>query len=360
MLRPAPAQAVRRHFAQRLAASGFQADAAQSFALDALADWLETLPGGRRGWLRRPAGGFYLWGGVGRGKSFVMDCFFQGAPLAAKRRVHFHAFLQELQARLLAHAGQPDPLARVAAELAGEVRLLCFDEFHVHDIGDAILLGRLLEALLRARVGVVVTSNYAPASLCPNPLHHERFKPFIRVLERHMRIVELDGGVDYRSRGGGHWGQYHWPESLQSLLDWRRELGLGAPAAPLQVNRLSLAPLGQDARSLWLDFAALFPVPSSTRDYLWLCERFERIAISGLPCLDRHSPDVRQRFLNFVDIAYDAGTELLLSSRASLDELCRERPHEDFARTRSRLAQLRPQALGDHGMLNCDRPAAGR
>ncbi|WP_349616270.1 cell division protein ZapE [Azotobacter salinestris] len=345
MHRPAPAQAVRRHFAERLAASGFRADAAQSSALDQLADWLESLLSSKRGWLRRPVGGLYLWGGVGRGKSFVMDCFFLGAPLAAKRRVHFHAFLQELQVRLLAHTGQPDPLARVAAELAGEVRLLCFDEFHVHDIGDAILLGRLLEALLQAQVGVVVTSNYVPASLCPNPLHHERFKPFIRVLEKHMRIVELDGGVDYRSRSVRDWGQYHWPESPQSLQDWRRELGLGVPAASLAVNRLSLQPLGLDARSLWLDFAALFPVPSSTRDYLWLCERFERIAISGLPCLDRHSADVRQRFLNFVDIAYDAGVELLLSSRTSLDELCRERPHEDFARTRSRLAQLRPRLL---------------
>jgi len=343
----APAQAVRRHFATRLAASGFQADAAQSFALDTLAEWLETLLNGKRGWLRRPIGGLYLWGGVGRGKSFVMDCFFQGAPLAAKRRVHFHAFLQELQVRLLAHTGQPDPLARVAGELAGEVRLLCFDEFHVHDIGDAILLGRLLEALLRAQVGVVVTSNYAPAALCPNPLHHERFKPFIRVLEKHLRVVELDGGVDYRSRSSRDWGQYHWPESPQSLHDWHRALGLAVPAAPLQVNRLKLQPLGQDARSLWLDFAALFPVPSSTRDYLWLCERFERIAISGLPCLDRHSLDVQQRFLNFVDIAYDAGIELLLSSEASLESLCRVRGHEDFARTRSRLAQLRPRTWGD-------------
>lgn len=315
---------MRRHFAERLAASGFQADAAQSLALGQLAEWLEELLGGRCSWLRRPVTGLYLWGGVGRGKSFVMDCFFQGAPLAAKRRVHFHAFLQELQ-----------------------VRLLCFDEFHVHDIGDAILLGRLLEALLQAQVGVVVTSNYAPAALCPNPLHHERFKPFIRVLERHMRIVELDGGVDYRSRGGRDWGQYHWPESPHSLQDWRRELGLGVPAEPLAVNRLNLQPLGQDARSLWLDFAALFPVPSSTRDYLWLCARFERIAISGLPCLDRHSPDVQQRFLNFVDIAYDAGIELLLSSETSLENLCRERVHEDFARTRSRLAQLRPRVLAD-------------
>lgn len=347
MHRPAPAQAVRRHFAERLAASGFQADAAQSFALGQLADWLEELLGGRRSWLRRPVTGLYLWGGVGRGKSFVMDCFFQAAPLAAKRRVHFHAFLQELQVRLLAHTGQPDPLARVAGELAGEVRLLCFDEFHVHDIGDAILLGRLLEALLKAQVGVVITSNYAPAALCPNPLHHERFKPFIRVLERHLRVVELDGGVDYRSRGGRDWGQYHWPETPHSLQDWRRELGLAVPPEPLAVNRLSLVPLGQDARSLWLDFAALFPVPSSTRDYLWLCARFERIAISGLPCLDRHTLDVQQRFLNFVDIAYDAGIELLLSSETSLEKLCRERVHEDFARTRSRLAQLRPRVLAD-------------
>lgn len=336
-----PAAAVRQHFAEQLAARGYQADAAQSSVLERLAVWLEQQLGGRRGWLRRHSAGIYLWGGVGRGKSFVMDCFFQAAPVAAKRRVHFHGFLQELQTRLLAYSGQPDPLERVAEELAGEVRLLCFDEFHVHDIGDAILLGRLLKCLLHARVAVVVTSNYAPSALCPNPLHHERFKPFIRILQQHMQILELDGGVDYRARSGREWGGYRWPETPAGLKALRDELGWPEPQDLLQVNRLRLQPLGQRDGGVWLQFAELFEVPSSTRDYLWLCQHFEQIVISGLPSLDSRSLDVQQRFLNFVDIAYDAGTCLQLSSEVSLGQLCVARAHEDFARTRSRLAQLR-------------------
>lgn len=336
------AATLRKGFAAQLAERGLTADPAQQAVFARLADWLQRQLGGRRGWLRRHSGGVYLWGGVGRGKSLVLDAFFAAAPLDAKRRVHFHAFLQDVQQRLLRFTGQPDPLALVARELAGEVRLLCFDEFHVHDIGDAILLGRLLQHLLHERVGVVLTSNYAPAALCPNPLYHERFKPFIRLLQQRLAVIELDGGRDYRPLSVRDWGRYCWP-APGAEAHLAEALGLAPDGAGevLAVNRLRLTPLARSQDRLWLRFADLFEAPSATADYLWLCRNFACLAISGIPPLDQRSVDVQQRFLNFVDIAYDSGVQLLLGSAVALDELCVKRAQADFARTRSRLAQLR-------------------
>ena len=165
---------IQQRFADALQARGYRADPAQQRAIDQLAGWLERWLRGRSSWLRAPSSGVYLWGGVGRGKSFVMDAFFAAAPVTSKRRVHFHAFLHEVQLRA-GLTGQPDPLRLIAAEIAGQSRLLCFDEFHVHDIGDAMLLGRLLQHLEQAGVGLVCTSNYPPAGLCPNPLYRDRF-----------------------------------------------------------------------------------------------------------------------------------------------------------------------------------------
>lgn len=336
------ASTLHQRFAEQLAERDLTADPAQQAAFARLAEWLQRQLGGRCGWLRRHSGGVYLWGGVGRGKSLLLDCFFAAAPLQDKRRVHFHAFLQDVQQRLLRFVGQPDPLARVARELAGEVRLLCFDEFHVHDIGDAILLGRLLQHLLHEQVGVVLTSNYPPAGLCPNPLYHERFQPFIRLLQQRLTVLELDGGRDYRPLSERDWGRYCWPTPAADT-HLAEELGLTPNGAGevLVVNRLRLQPLARSQDTLWLEFAALFEVPSATADYLWLCRHFRCLAIGGIPPLDQRSLDVQQRFLNFVDIAYDSGVQLLLGSDVALDQLCVARAQTDFARTRSRLAQLR-------------------
>lgn len=334
----APAAAVRRHFAEELAARGYRADAAQQRVLDYLAGWLDAQLGSPRLWRRRPVAGVYLWGGVGRGKSFVMDCLFAAAPLSNKRRVHFHGFLQELQQRLLRHSGQPDPLAKVATELAGEARLLCFDEFHVHDIGDAILLGRLLECLLREGVALVFTSNYAPAELCPHPLYHARFKPFIGLLQRHLQVLQLDAGEDYRQQARVGWGRFIQAPGVEA----QRALGQILPLAPgdLRLKRMSFVVRGRTEQGVWLAFAALFEAPSSPRDYLALCEQFRCIVINDVPALHGRSRDVQQRFINFIDIAYDSGVTLWLASELSLAQLCAGADACDFSRTYSRLRQL--------------------
>ncbi|BAN48832.1 cell division protein ZapE [Metapseudomonas resinovorans] len=343
---------IERHFDALLEARGYRADTAQRTAIVQLGQWLESFLGGKSGWLRRLPAGIYLWGGVGRGKSFVMDAFFAAAPVAAKRRVHFHAFLQELQERMREFAGQPDPLALAAKALAGEARLLCFDEFHVHDIGDAVLLGRLLKVLVEEGVGLVCTSNYDPDGLCPNPLYRERFKPAIALIEKRFLVLQLDAGEDYRLRRGDQetWGRYCWPQSgfAEGWIEAR--LGLGAAAerdAVVSVNHHPLRLLAMGGESAWLDFDELCRRPHSSADFLWLCRRFRQLAISNVPCLGEEAIDVQQRMVNLIDIAYDAGTELLLASQASLDDLCRGKPHMDFSRTRSRLQQLRPVRPGE-------------
>ncbi|MCF7203506.1 cell division protein ZapE [Pseudomonas sp. JM10B5a] len=335
---------VERHFQQLLAARCYQADAAQQQAIGQLARWLDGWLRGRAGWLRAPKAGVYLWGGVGRGKSFVMDAFFAAAPLAAKRRVHFHAFLHEIQLRLQQIGGQADPLATVAAEIATQTRLLCFDEFHVHDIGDAMLLGRLLRHLVDAGVGLVCTSNYPPAGLCPNPLYRDRFQPAIALLERRFAVLGLEGGEDYRQRAGYCWGDCAMLAEAAQGAWVAHQLGLDASAerdVTLLVNRRPLALLARQAQNAWLHFDVLCREPRASADFLWLAEAFHGLALSGVPRLDAQPIDVQQRFLNLIDILYDQGNYLLLVGEAPPEALLRDGGHVDFSRTRSRLQQLR-------------------
>ncbi len=347
------AQRVRRHFQDLLEARGYRADSAQLAAVDALGQWLGEFLAGRNRWFRRRPAGIYLWGGVGRGKSFVMDAFFAAAPVEGKRRVHFHAFLQELQVRMLAFSGQPDPLVKVAREIAEQTQLLCFDEFHVHDIGDAILLGRLLKVLEEQGVGLVCTSNYSPDKLCPNPLYRERFKPAIALIEKRFVILSVDGGEDYRLRATEleAWGRFYWPQpaALDELIP--RQLGLAEDAVFAQVLEVNHHPLhvhAHDDHGAWLDFAELFATPRSAADYLWLMERFARIAVAGLDRLDDYPQDVSQRFLNFIDIAYDRRQQLHLYSQVALEQLAEGGNAVDFARTLSRLRQLQVVPLADN------------
>ncbi|WP_434457169.1 cell division protein ZapE [Stutzerimonas urumqiensis] len=336
---PSTATLIGQRFEQALADRAFVPDPAQKAAMRALADWLDARLRPRR-WRRQPAAGVYLWGGVGRGKSFVMDRFFEAAPVADKRRVHFHAFLQEVQVRSAEFAGRPDPLRLLAEAIAQRTRLLCFDEFHVHDIGDARLLGRLLEGLVEAGVGLVCTSNYAPRGLCPNPLYRERFAPTIAVIERRFQVLELDGGEDYRQRGDYRWGDYRQAEAS----DWLAGAPGPGPQAvhdvACEVHHRPLHLLGRDGDTAWLTVDELFREPRSSRDYLWLCDQFRRLVVGPLAPLHGERTDVIQRFVNFIDNVYDADLHLTLVGTAPREALLDPAAHPDLARTASRLAQL--------------------
>jgi cell division protein ZapE len=334
---------IQNGFKSRLTERGYQADRAQQAAIESLALWFESWSSRRTRWFRKQAAGIYLWGGVGRGKSFVMDAFFASVPIERKRRVHFHAFLQELQQRMRRFAGQPDPLVLAIKALATEVQLLCFDEFHVHDIGDAMLLRRLLDVLVDEGVGLVMTSNYSPDALCPNPLYRERFVRAIRTIERRFTVISLDGGTDYREQEGYCWGHFVSPES--DMPDHVAGL-LGLPISRhtpeiLTVNQHPLRILGRLESSVWVWFEDICGQAHSTSDYLWLTSQFSHIALSGVPPMADQPTDACQRFINFVDIAYDKSIRLVMGSDSDLDTLCMGSPHQDFARTRSRLKQLK-------------------
>jgi len=336
---------VEQTFAALLETRGFHAAPAQQAAIELLARWLDGWLRGRRGWLRTPKSGVYLWGGVGRGKSFVMDAFFAAAPVEAKRRVHFHAFLQEVLEQLKDITGEPDPLALVASRIAADTRLLCFDEFHVHDLGDAMLLGRLLKHLVERGVGVVATSNYEPRALCPNPLYRDRFKPAIELIERRFEVYNLDGGEDFRQRveSGYVWGKFAQVLS-GAQAEWvARRLQLDGSAErdiSVEVNQRPLYIRARQQATAWLDFDELCRLPRSSADFLWLNRTFERLVITGVPTLDGEGIDVQQRFLNLIDIFYDSGVELILVAEVSPEDLLSAGAHVDFSRTRSRLQQL--------------------
>ncbi|MCQ4306458.1 cell division protein ZapE [Pseudomonas stutzeri] len=352
------ARQVEQAFEALLASRGYRADPAQKAAIELLARWLDGWLRGRRGWLRASKSGVYLWGGVGRGKSFVMDAFYAAAPVEAKRRVHFHAFLQYILERLKQITGRPDPLALIAREIAADTRLLCFDEFHVHDIGDAMLLGRLLQHLVEQGIGIVATSNYPPRALCPNPLYRDRFKPAIELIEHRFEIYNLDGGQDYRQRAesGYVWGEFA-RVAAEAQAGWvERRLQLPASAERDVRGELNHRPLCLQARhqaTAWLAFDELCRLPRSSADFVWLSRTFERLAVTGVPLLDEQGIDVQQRFLNLIDILYDSGVELLLAAEANPQALLSAGAHVDFARTRSRLQQLRVIETEGSGGVHC-------
>ncbi|MGH8389535.1 MAG: cell division protein ZapE [Pseudomonas sp.] len=288
--------------------------------------------------------GLYLHGAVGRGKSWLLDGFFQAIPLAQKQRLHFHEFFARLHHGMHNHRDQPDALATTLDELLSDCRVLCFDEFHVHDIGDAMLITRLFKALFRRGILLLVTSNYAPEGLLPNPLYHARFKPVIDLINARMQVMEVGGPHDYRSQARNHaqqlftQGQYVWPAT-----DAQRQAAnlpeANAPAIALPVGTRHLPARYCEGRVVGFNFGDLCDQPTAVMDYLELCRRFDHWIIDQLPNLADCSIAAQQRFINLVDVLYDQDKHLILLGQCSLRESL-DGDAIDLARTRSRLGQL--------------------
>jgi len=330
-------------------------DHAQATALDrlqTLADELTAFREARQSALKRLFAppdvprGVYLHGGVGRGKSFLMDAFFAAVPVPRKTRVHFHAFMRDVHAGLAQVKDEEDPLAVVAAGIARQWRLVCFDEFHVSDIADAMILGRLLTALFEAGVVFVMTSNYAPDDLWPNGLQRERFLPTIALIKRWLDVVEMDAGVDYRLRALTHLDTWHVPAgpsadaALARAFDAMRsgddeDRRLMVEGRTLQARRRS-------GSMAWFDFAALCDGPRSQRVYLELARRFSVLIVSDIPRLGPDTADQARRFTWLIDILYDHRVKLLASAEAPAEALYTQGPNaHEFPRTVSRLTEMR-------------------
>jgi cell division protein ZapE len=340
-----------RHLATRggVPDSGQRAAAAR---LDRLARELEAFRAARQSTLRRllspPAvpRGVYLWGGVGRGKSLLMDAFFAAVAIRRKRRVHFHAFMRDVHEGLATLKHEPDPLATVADRISKRHRLICFDEFHVSDIADAMILGRLLQALLGRGTVFVMTSNFRPDLLWPDGIQRDRFLPAIELIERELDVVEVEGGVDYRLRAleqGRAWLVPAGP-AAEAELSRRFDAMAHGPDEDrrLAIEGRTIVARRRSGSTVWFDFAALCDGPRSQRDYLEIARRFAVVFVSGIPVMGPDTADLARRFTWLVDILYDHRVKLVASAAAEPEALYREGPaaHE-FPRTASRLAEMR-------------------
>lgn len=331
---------VHDYFRHKAHTQGYTLSHSQQRVIDCMAQHAAALLGSSA----KPLPGLYLHGAVGRGKSWLLDGFFQALPIAEKQRLHFHEFFARLHQGMFSHREHPDALAATLDELLSDCRVLCFDEFHVHDIGDAMLITRLFKALFRRGILLLVTSNYPPEGLLPNPLYHARFKPVIDLIHARMQVMEVGGPHDYRSQTRTHaqqlftQGHYVWPATVAQ----RQALNLPEPDAPaiaLPVGTRHLPARYCEGRTIGFTFGDLCDHPTAVMDYLELCRRFDHWIIDKLPSLADCSIAAQQRFINLVDVLYDQDKHLILLGQHSLRESLGG-DAIDLARTRSRLGQL--------------------
>ena len=290
--------------------------------------------------------GLYVWGGVGRGKTFLMDLFFETLPLEAKRRAHFHRIMHDVHQRLGALGDIEDPLAAVARDIAAEARVLCFDEFFVSDIGDAMILGRLLRGLFDHGVTLVATSNTRPDDLYRDGLQRQRFLPAIDALNRHTQVVELAGNTDYRLQLLQQAGTYLTPDdeaARSRLRDLFRESASSKVEedGELEINGRALKTRRCAKGIAWFDFAELCDGPRSQADYIEIARWYPTIILSGVPQLDEFSENQARRFVALVDEFYDRHVKLIVSAERPADALYKgKRLRFEFERTVSRLIEM--------------------
>jgi cell division protein ZapE len=343
----ASAQSIRDYFRHKAGGQGYTLSHSQQRVIDCMAQQASLLFGAGN----RTAPSLYLFGAVGRGKSWLLDGFFQALPITQKRRLHFHQFFAQLHQGMFSHREQDDALEVTLDELLEDCRVLCFDEFHVHDIGDAMLITRLFKALFKRRILLLVTSNYAPEGLLPNPLYHARFKPVIELINTRMQVMEVGGPHDYRSqaRQSAHQiftqGHYVWPATPAQ----RTALELppaDTPAIQISIGTRQFQARLCEERRVGFTFGDLCEQPTAVMDYLELCRRFDRWIIDDLPELGECSIAAQQRFINLIDVLYDQDKHLTLLGRLPLCESL-DGYAIDLARTRSRLGQLQEMHNND-------------
>ena len=345
---------VRQLYEDTLRQRGYRSDPAQLRAIDSLErceteweDYKARRSNAITKLLARPPipRGVYMWGGVGRGKSFLMDCFYNAVPLQRKTRLHFHEFMREVHRELAELHGTSDPLQHLGVSVARRFRLICLDEFHVADITDAMILHRLLEALFANRVSIVTTSNFPPDGLYPNGLHRDRILPAIALLKDRLEVVNVDAGTDYRQSTLRDVTLYHTPlgaaadaamrDAFERLTEARDEDPL------LKIEHREIRARRRAGGVVWFDFGELCGGPRSQNDYLELATQFHTVLLSGVPQMSPRLASQARRFTWLVDVLYDRRVKLILSAAVEPDALYTEGPlaHE-FPRTVSRLREM--------------------
>jgi len=276
---------------------------------------------------KRPPRGLYIWGGVGRGKSLMMDAFYGVATLKRKRRMHFHEFMREIHAQMREHSGTEDPLEPISDTIAKQLRLLCFDEFHISDIADAMILARLLEMLISKGVVLVMTSNYKPDDLYPNGLQRARFLPAIALLNAELEVLEIGGQRDHRRRILESIPVYHAPLSPAAEQSMARAFEAMSKASyssagSITVGSRQVAFLRRAKGVIWFTFDELCVKPRSQVDYLEIASHYHTVLVSGIPQLHaKERADVVRRFTWLIDVLYDQRVKLIVSAEVGPEQL---------------------------------------
>lgn len=378
-----PLMDLRQLYAQQLAERGFEPDPVQAVVLDRLEDLRQRLIAGReteasivRRWFSalsgksasEPERGIYLWGGVGRGKTWMMDLFHQSLPFPERRRRHFHRFMHEVHTELKALHERSAPLEVVAEHIAKDTRVLCFDEFFVSDIADAMILGGLFAALFKRGVTLVATSNVEPRNLYKDGLQRQRFLQTIDLLEQHLDVIAVDGNTDYRLRRLTQAGTYlasDAADTVQRLHELFEELAdhdagdssheLSPPALTdispragrvdlvrsIEIEGRRIPVIRERGGVVWFDFMALCSGPRSQEDYIEIARDYQSVIVSDIPVLDSLHEDEARRFIALVDEMYDRNVNLIVSAGAPPAELYHgERVAFQFERTASRLIEM--------------------
>ncbi len=352
---------VKQAYEAELATRGYTADPAQLRAVEALeqcaAGWAE-FKAARSNALKKlinrpePPIGVYLHGGVGRGKSFLMDCFFGAVPLNRKTRLHFHEFMREVHRELSNLQGTVNPLDVLAKQIARKYRLICFDEFHVADITDAMILHRLLAALFDNGVGLVTTSNFKPDDLYPDGMHRDRILPAIALLKERLNVVNVDNGVDYRRRTLDRLKLYHSPLGADADVQMRDAFEKLAEThddkSNLHIEAREIQTRRRAGGVVWFDFKTLCGGPRSQNDYLEIATQFHTVLLSDVPQMSVRMASDARRFTWLVDVLYDRRVKLIMSAEVAPELLYLEGPlaHE-FPRTVSRLHEMQSQEFLD-------------
>ena len=345
---------VYQNYQKELEARGFKSDPAQLRAIDALercaTEWShykEKRSNSIKKIINHPdiPRGVYLYGGVGRGKSFLMDCFYESVPLVRKTRLHFHEFMREVHRELLELQGNADPLDILGEQMSKRFKLICFDEFHVADITDAMILYRLLDSLFKHGVGFITTSNFKPDDLYPGGMHRDRILPAIELLNSKLEVINVDNGTDYRRQTLEMVDLFHCPSGPQadaSMTDAFNRLAECQDQEPLlHIESREIKARRRAGGVVWFDFKDICGGPRSQNDYLEIASQFHTVFLSDVPYMPVNKASEARRFTWLVDVLYDRHVKFILSAEVQAAELYTEGPlaHE-FVRTVSRLREM--------------------
>lgn len=352
---------VQEFYQHALEQRDFKSDPAQRRAVDRLQqcydEWL-AFKGQRSNSFKRLVNrpevprGVYMWGGVGRGKSFLMDSFYSVVPLVRKTRLHFHEFMRGVHQQLDELTGVANPLDEVARRIAKKYRLICFDEFHISDVADAMIMYNLLSALFNNGVSFIMTSNYDPELLYPDGLHRDRILPTIALLKQKLDVMNIDAGIDYRGRALEQVESYYTPlcaATDRSLREAYSRLAESADEDPrVHIESREIRALRRAGTTIWFDFATLCGGPRSQNDYLEIASRFHTVILSGIPMMSAAQSSEARRFTWLIDVFYDQKVKLLMSAEVPPEELYTNGVlANEFHRTVSRIVEMQSQDYMD-------------